>query len=105
MTDWRQRPYSLPDRPDTPDQARQSFESYRAALEMMGRGPDGIARLSALLTEVSARLEEQTRSAISDTLSAYTSSQDQLVPRSTRTDARSPDRAGQRPDQTPRPEA
>lgn len=99
-------PYQLPDQPDTALGQRETWTSYRRALELMGQGPDGLARLSAHLTEVSTRLEAETRSAISQTLLAYTASQDHLVQRSTRTPVRSPapDRSSP-PPSSPRPSA
>jgi len=97
-------PYQLPDQPDTEAGQRETWASYRRALEMTAQGPGGLDRLFAHLTEVSARLETETRSAISQTLLRYAESQDQLVLRSTPRAARSPgpDRAAQ-PPSSPRP--
>lgn len=88
MTD-SPRSYRLPDPPITDSLTRQTFESYQRSLAMIASQPGGTERLFGLLTEVSARLEAQTRSAISQTLSEYASSRDTLVPRSTPKDVRS----------------
>ena len=90
MTGLPPTPYEMPDPPDSPIATEQSFESYKKALAMIGSRPDGIERLSALLTEVSAKLQQEATSTISQTLLAYASNQDRPVLRSTRTVARSP---------------
>lgn len=91
MTDWQ--PYRRPDDPLTPALAEQTWRSYQQTLATIGAGPDGIARLSGLLTEVSARLQAESRQTISDALLAYSSTQDRPVQRSTPRVAPSPGRA------------
>lgn len=105
MTDWQRRPYSLPDPPDTPALTRQTFESYRRALTQIGQGPEGIKRLSDLAIEVSAKLQEQTTSAITSILMTHAQRQDQLGARSTRTVDRSPVRSDPRPEPSRQPAA
>lgn len=102
MTDLPQRtPYELPGDPQTTDGQRETWASYQRALQQMGSGPDGISRLSAHLTEVSALIQQEARSTISQELLAWTSQQDRPVTRSTaRADpsrASSPDRSASRP--------
>lgn len=68
--------------PDNPEAIRRSFEGYRMAIARMNE-----AELRAELTRINSALEESTRSTLVATiqapLTAYTSSIDQLVLRST----------------------
>lgn len=105
MTDSPQRtPYRLPADPITPGLVEETWDSYRRALAEMASAPDGISRLTTLLTDVSARLEAENRTVLSQTLSEYAEQRDRLVLRSTPTAGRSPapnDRG--RPPTSPQP--
>lgn len=105
MTDSWQDP--LPPPPDNRAGVDATMQSYKRALEKLGSQPDGIERLSRLAIEVSAELQKQSSSTISQTLLTYASQQDSPVSRSTRTAGRSPsppDRSAP-PASTPRPAA
>jgi hypothetical protein len=84
--------YQRPADPLTPALAEQTWRSYQQTLAKIGSQPDGMERLSALLTEVSAQLQLEQRQLLTQTLSDYTSTQDRLVLRSTEKAVRSPDR-------------
>lgn len=95
MTDSLLRtPYRLPDPPISDGLSRQTWDSYRRSLETIAAMPNGVERLTSLLTEVNAKLEAEARSTISSTLSAHASTQDTLVPRSMAKAVRSPTERG-----------
>lgn len=83
----------------------ETWASYRKALAEIGSKPDGMERLSALLTEVSTALQLQTRDQISSTLSAYSATQDRPVQRSMPRVAPSPGRPDPRPEPSRQPAA
>ena len=82
MTDLRRQSYRLPDPPMNSEGVRQTWQSYQASLEHIAAQPDGMETLSRLLSEVSEKLQAQTQSTISHTLSEYNSTQDRPVLRS-----------------------
>lgn len=104
MTDSPRDP--LPPPPDTPAAVDATMQSYKRALEQIARQPDAIERLSRLAIAVSAELQKQSSSSITQTLLTYASQKDSPVSRSTRTAARSPspDRAAPQ-ESRPRPAA
>lgn len=75
--------WSPPPQPETPDQIRETWDRYRQTLANLPGSPtEQIVTLHGLLADVSARLELESRSLVSRTLSDYASERDRLTLRS-----------------------